>query len=287
MLVFVPTSEKFTKYQSQIWHVNRDKYISRIGLNPSDVRDTDLPTVERLQQAHLTTVPFETMSVAGYPSEERRPEGVSLDVADMYDKIVERRRGGICYELNGAFGWLLEACGFDVERVAARVISPEDGSYGPPGGHQPLLVSLDKPYLVDVGFGGEVLRHPLPLDGTVREDPEGAWRLVETERRDADYVAQYNRVDGGEDEWTEWFIFRTEPRSMEYFQPACEYHQSAPDATFTDWVLVTMVTDQGHKTLTPESFLEVTGDDKRERSISEHEWSTLLDEEFNIQYHAR
>jgi arylamine N-acetyltransferase len=73
---------------------------------------------------------------------------------------------------------------------------------------------------------------------------------------------------------------------MDYFEPACEYHQLAPDATFTDWVLVTMVTDRGHKTLTPESFLEVTGDSQREHSVSEQEWTELLDEEFNIQYHT-
>lgn len=264
--------------------MNRTEYLSRIGLEPSDAQDTDLATVRRLQQAHLTTVPFETMAVAGYPYIERRPEGVSLDVSEMYDKIVERHRGGICYELNGLFGWLLDECGFDVDRLAARVISPEDGSYGPPGGHQPLLVTLDKPYLVDVGFGGEVLRHPLPLDGTVCEDPEGAWRLAEVERRDADYVAQYNRFDGDEDEWSDWFIFRTEPRTMDYFEPACEYHQLAPDATFTDWMFVTMVTDSGHKTLTPESFLTVTGNTERERSISEQEWTALLDEEFGIAY---
>lgn len=264
--------------------MNKEKYLSRIGLDPSDVTGTDVSTVERLQQAHLTTVPFETMAVAGYPFEDRSPDGVSLDVADIYDRIVEHHRGGICYELNGLFGWLLDQCGFDVERLAARVISPEDGSYGPPGGHQPLLVSLDTPYIVDVGFGGEVLRHPLPLDGTVREDPEGAWRLVETDRNDADYVAQYRGRDETDDGWTEWFIFRTEPREMDYFEPACEYHQRSPDATFTDWVLVTMVTDRGHKTLTPDSFVEVVGSDQHERSISEQEWRTLLDEEFGIRY---
>lgn len=208
--------------------MNVGSYLSRIGLAPSDVRDTDLATIERLQQAHLTTIPFETMAVAGYPSEDRRREGVSLDVADMYDKIVERHRGGICHELNGLFGWLLDECGFDVERLAARVVSPEHGSYGPPGGHRSLLVRLDEPYLVDVGFGGEVLRHPLPLDGTVREDPEGAWRLAETARRDADYAAQYRRNDENGDEWTDWFIFRTEPRAMDYFEPACEHTSCRP-----------------------------------------------------------
>lgn len=261
-----------------------ERYLSRIGLAPTDVRDTDLATVERLQQAHLTTVPFETMAVAGYPSRSVQPEGVSLDLSDMYEKIVENQRGGICYELNGLFGWLLEEYGFDVERLAARVISPESGTFGPPGGHQPLLVSLNDPYIVDVGFGGEVIRHPLPLDGTAREGPEGAWRVVESGRGDADYVAQSKGFS--RDEWTDWFVFRTESRRMEYFEPACEYHNLAPDATFTDWVLASIVSDSGHKTLTPESFTEVDNGEKSERSISEQEWVTLLDAEFGIQYRS-
>jgi hypothetical protein len=63
-------------------------------------------------------------------------------------------------------------------------------------------------------------------------------------------------------------------------------HQLSPDATFTDWVLVTMATDRGHRTLTPESFLEVTDGSRRERSISEREWRRLLGEEFSIGYHT-
>jgi hypothetical protein len=47
-----------------------------------------------------------------------------------------------------------------------------------------------------------------------------------------------------------------------------------------------MATDRGHRTLTPESFLEVTDGSRRERSISEREWRRLLGEEFSIGYHT-
>lgn len=264
--------------------MDSDRYLSRIGLDPTDVRDTDLATVGRLQQAHLTTVPFESLSVAGDPFGERRPAGVSLDLSDLYEKIVERQRGGICYELNTLFGWLLDERGFDVNLLAAWVVSPEDGTLGPPGDHQPLLVLLDDPYVVDVGFGGNVIRHPLPLDGTAKEGPGGAWRLAESDRGDADYVAQSRGFDG--DDWTDRFVFRTVARDPQYFEPACEYHQRAPDATFTDWALVTMATDRGHKTLTPKSFVEAVDGEKRKRSISEQEWRALLKREFGIQYPA-
>lgn len=260
-----------------------ESYLSRIGLQPAAVQETNLATLERLQQAHLTTIPFETLSVSGDPFTEAEPDGVSMDTSDLYEKIVKSRRGGICYELNGLFRWLLDECGFDVEQLAARVVSAEDGTLGPPGDHQPLLVSLDKQYLVDVGFGGDIIRHPLPLDGTPCDGIDGAWRLTESDRGDAEYAAQSSGFDGNG--WTDRFFFSTQPRETAYFNPACEYHQHAPDATFADWVLVTMATDRGHKTLSQDSYVETVDGEKQKRSISEQEWHTLLAEEFNIRYH--
>ena len=263
--------------------MNTDQYLSRIGLDPGDVDEPNAETLERLQQAHLTAVPFEALSVSGDPHGDRQPEGVSLDVADLYEKIVERQRGGICYELNTLFRWLLSELGFEADLLAARVTAP-DGTYGPPGDHQPLLVSLDEPYVADVGFGGDVIRRPLPLDGTPVEGPEGSWRLAESDRGDADYVAQSAGFDG--DDWTDRFVFRAQARQSTYFEPACEYHESAPDATFADWALVTMATERGHRTLTAGSYVEVEGDERHERSVSEAEWRRLLETAFGIQYRS-
>jgi hypothetical protein len=102
-------------------------------------------------------VPFENLSI-------HLGEPVSLDERDLIGKIVGRRRGGFCYELNGAFALLLEALGAQVSRVAARVYG--EAGLGPPFDHLALIVRPaggSGPWLADVGFGSHS-DFPLLLD---------------------------------------------------------------------------------------------------------------------------
>ena len=136
------------------------RYLDRLGF-VGEPR-VDLDTLVALQLAHLRAVPFENLDVyAGVD--------VTVDPEDAFAKILDRNRGGWCFELNGAFALLLEALGFDVTRLGAAVLLD-----GPTVviDHLCLEVTLDEPYLVDVGFGdGFVLPIPLnrpgPHDGGV------------------------------------------------------------------------------------------------------------------------
>ena len=75
-----------------------DAYLARIGA--ARPREPDSHGLAELQVAYLLAVPFENLDiVAGRP--------ISLDLEAIFDKIVRRRRGGFCYELNGLFAWLL------------------------------------------------------------------------------------------------------------------------------------------------------------------------------------
>ena len=67
-----------------------------------------------LQRAHVLSVPFENLDI-------HLGRRLVLDREANYAKIVERRRGGWCYELNGAFGWLLEQLGYRVTLLGSRV----------------------------------------------------------------------------------------------------------------------------------------------------------------------
>ena len=87
-------------------------YLDRVGITAPAVGDA--AGLRTLHRAHQLTVPFENLSI-------HLAEPISLDERDLIDKIVRRRRGGFCYELNGAFALLLEALGAQVSRVAARV----------------------------------------------------------------------------------------------------------------------------------------------------------------------
>ena len=104
-------------------------YLRRIGVERPPVLDETALGV--LHRAHLMAVPFENLSI-------HLDEPISLDEGDLIGKIVTRRRGGFCYELNGAFALLLQALGAQVTRVAARVHGAD--GLGPPFDHLALVV---------------------------------------------------------------------------------------------------------------------------------------------------
>src|SRR5919204_4173614 len=147
--------------------MNIELYLQRINYLGS--LDPTAETLRALHVAHLLAVPFENLNIGmGWP--------IVLDQAALFDKIVVRRRGGFCYELNGLFAALLRALGFGVTMLAARA-NGRDG-LGPPFDHLALRVDAPEPYLADVGFG-RFSQHPIRLDtGDEQADPEGVLRVL-------------------------------------------------------------------------------------------------------------
>jgi N-hydroxyarylamine O-acetyltransferase len=253
-------------------------YCARIGLAPDEADSVDRETLTRLERAHVTTVPFETFSINGDPVGDRSGGGVSLSLPALYEKVVDRERGGFCFELNGAFGWLLGELGFDVTRLSARMVSAVEL----PANHHPLLVALDRPYLVDVGMGSPMLRAPVPLDAgePVPADEAGVqWRVAESDRPDADHLLQYRDGDGP---WEDRYVFDTTPRSLAYFTVTCDYLQSAPESGFVGEPTVTLAIDDGHLKLKRETLSVTRGRETDERPVEDGEYHDVLAEKFGI-----
>lgn len=92
--------------------LNLELYFKRIGFQ--DKAKPDLATLNALSFAHITYIPFENISVLN-------KEAISLEPADLFDKLVKRQRGGYCFEQNGLFLAVLEQIGFEVAPLAGRV----------------------------------------------------------------------------------------------------------------------------------------------------------------------
>ena len=90
-------------------------YLKRISYQGS--RSPTAETLRALQVAHLRAVPFENLSI-------HNSEPIVLNDEALFTKVVERRRGGFCYECNGLFAALLLALGFDVIMLSAEVVNP-------------------------------------------------------------------------------------------------------------------------------------------------------------------
>lgn len=258
-------------------------YLARIGIDAATVETPDLSTLQRLQRAHVTAVPFETLSIAGDPYGDREGEGVLLSVPHLYEKIVERERGGYCFELNGLFHVLLDALGYEVHRAAARVVT--DGGIRIPANHHVNLVELDQQYVVDVGTGPPMLREPFSLDGTIHTDEAGVeWRVVVSERPDVAYCLEYRRPE--DTEWKVRYVFDDEPRSLHYFAATNDYLQSAPESPFTGAPAVALSTEVGYRKLRGDTLIEVAGSDRRESTVTREAWHEILAQKFGIRYDA-
>ena len=127
---------------------DKEAYLRRIGLG-----DVDIPLtksgLDRLQFAHLCTVPFENLDLFDYDVK------VDFGIEEMFDKVVARKRGGYCFELNAIYMALLEAVGFEVYPVGVRIIMDMEGlSFTPAISHRASIVTIGgKRYYSDVGFG--------------------------------------------------------------------------------------------------------------------------------------
>jgi N-hydroxyarylamine O-acetyltransferase len=205
-----------------------DAYLARIGApRPATV---DAAALRELHERHLAAVPFENLDVImGVP--------IELTEGAVLAKVVDRRRGGYCYELNGAFALLLRALGFEVSLLAAAVHTP--AGLGPPFDHLALRVDLAEPWLADVGFGRNSL-HPLRLDRREDQtDPAGTFRIEERPDGDLDVLR-----DGAPQ-----YRVETRPRGLTDFAPTNWWQQSWPGSHFRRGPVATLSTSRGQLTL--------------------------------------
>ena len=242
-------------------------YLARIGY-AGPVAPT-LPVLRGIHRGHMLSVPFENLDIS-------RGRKIVVDENAFVRKIVEERRGGFCYEMNGAFAALLQAIGFQVTLLSARV-ARQDGSFGPEFDHLTLRVDLGEPWLADVGFGDSFIE-PLRLkSGDEQRDDGRTFRIVEA--RDC---LQLEKREPGE-AWKEQYRFTVQPRQLQEFAVMCTYHQTSPDSSFTRKRLCTRATPEGRITLS-DMKLVITSNGRKEEQVlsSEEEWRLALRRHFDV-----
>ena len=216
-------------------------YLQRLGLER--VERPSLPFLKRLQRRHLLRVPFENLDIFwGNP--------IPLDVPRAFSKVMERRRGGFCYELNALFASVLQALGFEVSLLSARVWRKSERTWGPEFDHLTLAVTLDQPYLVDVGYG-DSFRGPMPLSAVVQSDVSGKYRLVQGEWPDELVLEHAIR-----DHWRSLYRVSREPRVLSSFAGMNAWHQTSAASPFTGHAVFSLARPWGRLTLTDRNAIE-------------------------------
>jgi N-hydroxyarylamine O-acetyltransferase len=249
---------------------NLDAYLARV--NYRGRRCANAGVLSDLHEAHAASIPFENIDVL-----LRRP--VRLDSDSLQAKLVAARRGGYCFEQNELFAQALEALGFKVVRLGARV------RYGTtairPRTHMVLRVDLDRDHwLADVGFGGEGPLHPIRLqDGII--DRQGAWtyRLV---REQSAWVLrlQHGSVP------LDLYSFDEVPQYTVDYEMAHWYTTTHPDSHFLRTLTVQRSTHDERLILRNFDFAidRGAGPPEVHRIGSEAEIITLLQERFGLDW---
>ncbi|MFI2782814.1 arylamine N-acetyltransferase [Streptomyces sp. ALB3] len=229
-----------------------DAYLERIGA--ARPAQADAAALRELQFRHLTAVPFENLSI-------HLGEDIVLDEERLVNKIVKDRRGGFCYELNGAFAAMLCALGFRVTLLQARVFG-DGGRLGIPFDHVALRVETDDgtgPWLADVGFGDHALR-PLVLDaGTEQDDPCGTFRFREAPQGDLDLLRDGSRQ----------FRLDLRPRVLADFRAGSWYHRTSPDSHFARSPVCSRRTEDGRVTLRGRTLITTERGERDETELDD------------------
>ncbi|WP_333775178.1 arylamine N-acetyltransferase family protein [Streptomyces sp. IBSBF 3136] len=240
-----------------------DAYLRRLGS-----ARPQRPTTEALRELHLRhlrTVPFENLSI-------HLGEEIVLEEKRLLDKVVEGRRGGFCYELNGAFGALLTALGFEVRLLAARVHG-DGGRLGIPYDHLALRVRTADggDWLADVGFGAHS-HWPLAFaERGEQPDPGGVFRLAEAGPDDAGVLGGGEAdAAGGADldvvrDGRPQYRLETRPRALGDFAAGAWWHSTSPQSHFTRSLVCSRVTEDGGRiTLAGRALTTTAADGRKE-----------------------
>jgi N-hydroxyarylamine O-acetyltransferase len=212
--------------------MNIDAYLRRIEYDGPRVASS--ATLRGLHRQHLFTVPFENLDIPlGCP--------IHLDFREIYDKIVTRRRGGFCYELNGLFGELLTAMGFSVQMLSARV-RREDGGFGPEFDHMLLKVELEEPWLVDVGFGDSFI-DPIVFRAGGADQVNGHRYVVSA------VSEEWQLLREDEKGQVPLYAFHDVPHTLNDYREMCRFHQISPESHFTRSWICSRATADGRITL--------------------------------------
>ncbi|MFG3049537.1 arylamine N-acetyltransferase [Kitasatospora sp. NPDC048239] len=251
-------------------------YLDRLGL-PGDLAPT-VENLRRLHRAHVERIPYETLDFQlGTPA--------GIDPQESFDRIGQFRRGGYCFQLNGAFLVLLGELGYQVgmHRVGVQKVDEAEPA-GVNGNHMALTVgglptpqSPDGRWLVDVGLGF-AFHEPLPLRTGLTEQGPFGYRLSESSCEPGGWRLDHRPLRGfaGAD-------ISVRPARAEDFADQHAHLSTSPESDFVRLARVQRRDALGTDLLLGRVLTRIdgTGDQRRELT-SPDEWFEVLRTRFGL-----
>jgi N-hydroxyarylamine O-acetyltransferase len=227
-----------------------EDYLARIG-HDGPLR-IDAETLSAIHRAHITAVPYENLEL-----QLGRRNVLSEDA--FVEKIVKRRRGGWCYEMNGLLTRALRDAGFSVRRVGGAVAREILGE-GAVGNHMVGLVDLERRYVVDVGLMDGPLE-PFPLEARSWSEGRLEFRL---ERLEYGWWRFHNHAHG----LARSFDFTEEPRELGWYQGMCSALQTEEASPFVQYAFASRRSASGFHALRDATHFHVRDGELTKREIA-------------------
>ncbi len=198
-----------------------DAYLADLELTAS----ADVEFLRELQSKHIARYSFNSLAVV-------LGQDISLEIEAIFNKIVEKQRGGYCFEHNKLVLNVLSQLGFEVRLLMAKVIYNRDVDVART--HRVTLLKLDgDDYIVDTGFGHFGARFPVKLElGLEQDQGDAVYRIVQNEKND--YCYQVFKDDA----FFTLYTFNLHHYSEAECLPAHFYSHKSPDAAFVNNMVV-------------------------------------------------
>jgi N-hydroxyarylamine O-acetyltransferase len=196
-------------------------YLADLELTAS----ADVEFIRDLQSKHVARYSFNSLAVV-------LGQDISLEIEAIFSKIVEKQRGGYCFEHNKLVLSVLEELGFDVRLLMAKVIYNRDVDVART--HRITLLNLEgDDYIVDAGFGHFGARFPVKLElGLEQDQGDAVYRIVQNENQD--YCYQVFKDEA----FFTLYTFNLHHYSEAECLPAHFYSHKSSDAAFVNNMVV-------------------------------------------------
>lgn len=210
-------------------------YLDRIGYRGP--LDGSAETLAALQEAHVLTVPYENLDIMN-------GKYLSIDIPDVYEKVVTRRRGGYCFELNGLFAWLLRELEYDVTEYYGRFLLGEPLDI-PMRRHRISRVKVGgEIYICDVGVGIPAPRYPLLFkEGLEQRQGDETYRLV------SDPALGWVVQSDHKGHWENIYSFTEDVQYPIDFEMPNHWCLTHPDSIFKNYTMAYIRTPDGRRTV--------------------------------------
>jgi len=225
------------------------------------------------------TIPFENLCILQNKTSDITKE-------NLIHKILVKKEGGLCYELNSIFYFFLIENGFNAVLARGVVYKHDTQEYLTLGRtHVTILITHEEQtYLVDTGFGGNLPLKPVPLTGETVASTNGEFRIKKVNTEHGDYVLEM-KLKHKDTDWKTGYAFDakkpiTDVTEFHEIQTIIAEHHESP---FNKNPLVTRLTDSGNITLTNTTFTAWVNGKVTKETIDNMKFKALLKEHFGLE----